>query len=185
VNEAKMMVKWREVLRSAKTTTLTNQLQELKLRVSEGTRGQESLIRVLASQVKQAHHQRSTAAHNHLSAVHKLTALHEEHVSMLTRHVRNMEAKAAHKAAMETEDQAAQHLANLRQLNLVVGAAERDHELTEKEELTAFHTTITQVTSQLEDELAVARSEKEAMLEEAWVRLSTAYRDHQNNTSGL
>lgn len=47
--------------------------QELNEIVDETTTRQDRLISLLASQVDQAQHQRTTASHNHLSAVHKLT----------------------------------------------------------------------------------------------------------------
>ncbi|XP_042209032.1 dynein regulatory complex subunit 2-like [Homarus americanus] len=185
VNEAKLMTKWREILREAKTSTLNAQLQELKTRVTETTTRQDRLIHLLSSQVAQAQHQRTQAAHNHLTATHNLTELHEEHVGMLTRHVRSREAEVTRCQAANSEDLAATHLLDLRRLSLVSQAAERHHQLTEKEELAAFHTTITHVTTQLEEELAAARVEREATLEEAWARLAVAVRDHGSQTATL
>ncbi|KAG7175789.1 Dynein regulatory complex subunit 2-like 2, partial [Homarus americanus] len=169
VNEAKLMTKWREILREAKTSTLNAQLQELKTRVTETTTRQDRLIHLLSSQV----------------LVCVRTELHEEHVGMLTRHVRSREAEVTRCQAANSEDLAATHLLDLRRLSLVSQAAERHHQLTEKEELAAFHTTITHVTTQLEEELAAARVEREATLEEAWARLAVAVRDHGSQTATL
>ncbi|XP_068233830.1 dynein regulatory complex subunit 2 [Palaemon carinicauda] len=185
VNEAKLMSKWREVLREAKTTSLRNSLKELRAKVGEATTAQNNLIQLLASQVGQAHHQRSTAAHNHLSAVHKLTGLHEEHVGMLSHYLRLRQAGITLAMADDTEKQAARHLHSLRSLALVASATQREHDLTEKEELAAFHTTITHITTQLEEELAAARVEREHTMEEAWTRLALSMKDHEFHTASL
>ncbi|XP_053649573.1 dynein regulatory complex subunit 2 isoform X3 [Cherax quadricarinatus] len=185
VNQAKLMTKWREVLRQSKTSTLTTQLKELKTRVAETTKQQERLIHLLSSQVNQAQYQRTRAAHNHLSAVHKLTELHEEHVEVLNRHMRADEAQVVGSQAAGTEDMAATHLHNLRRLSLVSQASHRHHNFTEREELAAFHTTTTHLTTQLEEEVAAARVEREAALEEAWARLALSLRDHQQHTASL
>ncbi|KAK3890820.1 hypothetical protein Pcinc_005246 [Petrolisthes cinctipes] len=196
VNEAKLMTKWREVLREAKTTSLHTQLQELRQRVKETTDRQNTMIQLLANQVGRAQHQRTQAAHNHLAAVHRLAELHEdtsgsdcgkkrspnhnnnntlsspelheEHIGLLTGYVREREASMADTAATDTETLAATHLHHLRHHALITHAASRHHALTEKEELAAFHTTMTQITTQLEEEVTAARVEREGALEEAW-----------------
>ncbi|XP_066938909.1 dynein regulatory complex subunit 2 [Macrobrachium rosenbergii] len=185
VNEAKLMSKWREVLRETKTTSLRNSLKELRAKVGEATTSQDNLIQLLASQVGQAHHQRSTAAHNHLSAVHKLTGLHEEHVGMLSHYLRLRQAGITLAMADDTEKLAARHLHSLRSLALVASATQREHDLTEKEELAAFHTTMTHITTQLEEELAAARAERESTMEEAWARLALSMKDHEFHTASL
>ncbi|XP_064103007.1 uncharacterized protein LOC135213078 isoform X2 [Macrobrachium nipponense] len=185
VNEAKLMSKWREVLRETKTTSLRNSLKELRAKVGEATTAQDNLIQLLASQVGQAHHQRSTAAHNHLSAVHKLTGLHEEHVGMLSHYLRLRQAGITLAMADDTEKLAARHLHSLRSLALVASATQREHDLTEKEELAAFHTTMTHITTQLEEELAAARAERENTMEEAWARLALSMKDHEFHTASL
>ncbi|KAK8381490.1 hypothetical protein O3P69_018517 [Scylla paramamosain] len=185
VNEARLMTKWREVLREAKTSTLSTQLQELRERVAEGTTRLNSLIQLLRSQVAQAHHQRAQAAQNHLAAVHKLSELHEEHVSVLTQYLRGREAEISGTAAAGTEHLSATHLHQLRRLSLVLQASQRDHDLSEKEQLAAFHTTLTQITTQLEEEVAAARVERESQLERAWGQLAASVRQHQTDTSTL
>uniref|UniRef100_A0A0P4WBM0 Dynein regulatory complex subunit 2 n=1 Tax=Scylla olivacea TaxID=85551 RepID=A0A0P4WBM0_SCYOL len=185
VNEARLMTKWREVLREAKTSTLSTQLQELRERVAEGTTRLNSLIQLLRSQVAQAHHQRAQAAQNHLAAVHKLSELHEEHVSVLTQYLRGREAEISGTAAAGTEHLSATHLHQLRRLSLVLQASQRDHDLSEKEQLAAFHTTLTQITTQLEEEVAAARVERESQLERAWGQLAASVRQHQADTSTL
>ncbi|XP_050708722.1 uncharacterized protein LOC126993601 [Eriocheir sinensis] len=186
VNEARLMTKWREVLREAKTSTLSTQLQELRERVAEGTTRQSRLIELLRCQVAQAHHQRAQAAHNHLAAVHKLTELHEEHVALLTQYLRGREAEmVGGAAAAGTEHLAATQLHQLRRLSLVQQASQRDHDLTEKEQLAAFHTTLTQITTQLEEEVAAARVDGETQLERAWGQLAASVRQHQADTSAL
>lgn len=68
---------------------------------------------------------------------------------MLTQYVRSREAEVARTMAGDTEHLAAHHLHSLRRLSLVSHASQRHHDLTEKEELAAFHTTITHVTTQV------------------------------------
>ncbi|XP_069169515.1 dynein regulatory complex subunit 2 isoform X2 [Procambarus clarkii] len=185
VNEAKLTTKWREVLRQASTSTLSTQFQELRTRVTDATTQQERLIRLLRSQVEQAQLQRTQAAHNHLSAVHRLTELHEQHVGVLSWHVREREVDVTRAQATGTEELAARHLHHLRRLSLVSQAALRHHALTQKEELAAFHTSITHLTTQLEEEVAGALVEREATLEEAWARLAVSVRDHRHHTASL
>ncbi|KAK7072422.1 hypothetical protein SK128_003553 [Halocaridina rubra] len=185
INEAKLMSKWREVLRISKTASLKNSLKELKAKVTEATEAQDRLMKLLAFQVHQAQHQRTIAAHNHLSAVHKLTGLHEEHVGMLSHYFRVREAGIGRAMAGDTEKLAARHLHSLRRLALVSSANQREHDLTEKEELAAFHTTMTHITTQLEEELAAALVERESTLEEAWSRLALSVRDHEQHTASL
>ena len=52
-------------------------------------------------------------------------------------------------AAAGTEHLAATHLHQLRRLSLVGQASQRDHDLSEKEQLASFHTTLTQITTQV------------------------------------
>ncbi|KAG0725662.1 Dynein regulatory complex subunit 2 [Chionoecetes opilio] len=185
VNEARLLTKWREVLREAKTSSLTTQLQELREGVAEGTTRHNTLIQLLRSQVAQAHHQRAQAAHNHLASTHKLSELHEEHVSVLTQYLRGREADMCGTAAASTEHLAASHLHHLRRLSLVRLASQRNHDLSEKEQLAAFHTTLTQITTQLEEEVAAARVERESQLERAWGQLGASVRQHQADTCHL
>ncbi|XP_047485301.1 uncharacterized protein LOC125036603 [Penaeus chinensis] len=104
---------------------------------------------------------------------------------MLTQYVRSREAEVARTMAGDTEHLAAHHLHSLRRLSLVSHASQRHHDLTEKEELAAFHTTITHVTTQLEEELAAARVERESVLEDSWAKLAQSMRDHEAHTASL
>lgn len=70
-------------------------------------------------------------------------------MAVLTRFVRGREAEVVGAAAAGTEHLAATHLHQLRRLSLVQQASQRDHDLTEKEQLAAFHTTLTQITTQV------------------------------------
>lgn len=74
---------------------------------------------------------------------------------MLTQYLRGREAEmVGGAAAAGTEHLAATQLHQLRRLSLVQQASQRDHDLTEKEQLAAFHTTLTQITTQVKLELS-------------------------------
>lgn len=87
--------------------------------------------------------------HYHFNNNLPLTELHEDHVGLLTCYVRAREVNITRATAFGTEQLSATQLHGLRRLALVSAATQRHHDLTDKEELAAFHTTMTQVTTQV------------------------------------
>ncbi|XP_076048916.1 uncharacterized protein LOC143029798 isoform X2 [Oratosquilla oratoria] len=159
--------------------------QELWLWVQDAVGHQEVLIQLLQVEVTQAQQQRAVAAQGHLTTIHRLMGVHEAHVGELTRHLREGEARMTRELARDVARSHALHTLGLDRLDLVAAAASSHHAAAEKEGLAAFHTALTHASTALQEELSVARAEREVSLEEAWARLVEVVRGHEARTAGL
>ena len=78
-----------------------------------------------------------------------IIGLHEEHIGLLTSYLRARQAGIVEATASNIQSQARTHLTLLQRLQLVQWAAESQQSESEKEELAAFQTTLTNITTKV------------------------------------